>query len=56
MTKTTKPFRFAVTGDFSRMVYSRHRTEAAAKRACAALAAKWGPSHPGSEPRVIVVG
>lgn len=46
-------FSFAVTGDFDRMVYSRHKTRAAAERACRGLAAKWGHSHPGSEPRVI---
>jgi len=46
-------YRYAVTGDFDRMVYSRHRTLAAAERACRALAARWGRSHPGSEPRVI---
>ena len=47
--------RYAVTGDFQRMIYSRHHTRLAAERACRALAAKWGPSHPGSEPRVIEV-
>lgn len=46
--------RYAVTGDFSRLVYSRHRTRAAAERARAKLARKWGWSHPGSEPRVVV--
>jgi hypothetical protein len=49
----TTPYRYAVTGDFSRLVYSRHRTRAAADRACRALAARWGWSHPGSEPRVV---
>jgi len=45
--------RYAVTGDHSRMVYSRHRTEAAALAAAQGLARKWGYSHPGSEPRVV---
>jgi hypothetical protein len=48
---------WAVTGDFSRMVYSRHRTQGAAEKSCAALAAKWrreyGWIHPGSEPAVV---
>lgn len=43
---------YRVTGDFSRMVYSRHHTEDAALKAAAALSRKWGWSHPGSEPRV----
>lgn len=43
---------YVVTGDHTRMVYSRHSTYAAACRACAALARKWGWSHPGSEPLV----
>ncbi len=51
--KKTSKYKYAVTGDFDRMVYSRHATRAAAERACRALAAKWGHSHPGSEPAVI---
>lgn len=47
---------FVVTGDFSRMIYSRHCTRAAAEKACKALAKKWGYSHLGSEPRVVEVG
>jgi hypothetical protein len=43
---------YRVTGDFSRMVYSQHRSEAAAWRGAKALVRKWGVSHPGSEPRV----
>lgn len=46
-------FNYAVTGDFSRVIYSRHHTLEAAQRACRALAAKWGALHLGSEPRVI---
>jgi hypothetical protein len=46
-------FTHAVTGDFDRMIYSRHTSFSAAERARRALAAKWGRSHPGSEPRVV---
>jgi hypothetical protein len=46
--QTEKPYR--VTGDHKRMVYSRHDSPEAAIRAAHALAAKWGWSHPGSEP------
>jgi len=39
------------------MVYSRHITQGAAEKSCAALAAKWrreyGWIHPGSEPAVV---
>ena len=44
---------YAVTGDFSRMIYSRHRTLVAASRAARALSKMWGWSHPGSEPQVV---
>ncbi|HEY3220315.1 MAG TPA: hypothetical protein VGJ80_06265 [Gemmatimonadales bacterium] len=47
---TTYPYR--VTGDHMRLVYSHHRTLAAALRACRALTRKWGWSHPGAEPLV----
>ena len=49
MTKCT----YHVTGDHSRMVYSRHTTEQAALRAARALARRWGWSHPGAEPQVV---
>lgn len=49
-TDTRYPYR--VTGDFSRLVYSRHSTEAAAVAAARRLARNWGWSHPGSEPVV----
>jgi hypothetical protein len=52
MTTTT---RYAVTGDHSRLVYSRHVSRSSAERACRALARKWGWSHPGSEPRVVQI-
>jgi len=45
--------RYAVVGDFSRAIYSRHRTRAAAERACRSLARRWGWSHPGSEPAIV---
>ena len=52
-----RTYLWAVTGDFSRMVYSRHITQGAAEKSCAALAAKWrreyGWIHPGSEPAVV---
>lgn len=51
----TKTYSHAVTGDFSRLVYSRHRSYAAARRAAQALARKWGPSHLGAEPRVVEI-
>ena len=44
---------WGVTGDFARLVYSRHSTRALAERAAKRLARKWGESHPGSEPRVV---
>lgn len=54
---THRTYLWAVTGDFSRMVYSRHITQGAAEKSCAALAAKWrreyGWIHPGSEPAVV---
>lgn len=50
--------KYAVTGDYNRMVYSTHLTREAAERAARALEAKWvresgKGSLPGSEPRVI---
>lgn len=43
---------YLVTGDHIRIVYSRHRTFEAARRAARRLNRQWGWSHPGSEPRV----
>ena len=53
---TRQHYTHAVTGDFSRLVYSRHRTAEAAERAAQSLARQWGWSHPGSEPRVVAIG
>ena len=47
---------YIVTGDYSRLVYSRHATEAAALRAARRLARRWGWSHPGAEPQVVCDG
>lgn len=55
MSRYTAMYRYAVTGDHSRLVYSRHCTEAAARRAARSLARKWGASHPGSEPRIVEI-
>lgn len=44
---TADKFGFRVTGDFSRMVYSNHRTELAAVRAEKALNRKWGNEYGG---------
>jgi hypothetical protein len=44
-------YEYRVTGDNSRMTYSRHRTLDAALRSARNLAQKWGWSHPGAEPR-----
>lgn len=41
---------YRVTGDFNRLVYSRHASAAAAVRAAKKLARRWGWSHSGSEP------
>jgi hypothetical protein len=43
---------YRVTGDFLRVTYSQHDTEASAQRAAVSLRKKWGWSHPGSEPIV----
>lgn len=45
--------RYVVTGDHSRVTYSRHTTEALALAAARKLARRWGWSHPGAEPRVV---
>lgn len=45
-------YTYRVTGDTNRVVYSRHSTEHAARKAASALSRKWGWSHPGTEPRV----
>ncbi len=42
---------YRVTGDHDRMVYSTHKTQAAAERAAKALNRKWAPNNPGSEAR-----
>jgi hypothetical protein len=46
----TEMNKFRVVGDFTRMVYSEHKTASAATNAAKKLAKKWGWSHPGSEP------
>lgn len=51
----TNDMKYAVTGDFSRLVYSRHSSLGAAQKARQKLARKWGYSHPGSEPRVVLI-
>lgn len=56
MTTTATERKYAVTGDFDRMIYSRHMTKNLAENAAKKLAKKWGKSHPGSEPRVIKIG
>lgn len=48
--RPVKPYR--VTGDVMRMTYSKHDSQGLATKAAKALAAKWGWSHPGSEPAV----
>jgi hypothetical protein len=50
--RSRREFTYRVTGDFMRLVYSRHETEDAAMRAARVLSRKWGVSHLGSEPRV----
>ena len=49
----TTTYAYLVTGDHNRMVYSRHATETAARRAARRLARRWGWSHPGAEPQVV---
>ena len=46
---------WCVTGDFRRLVYSRHKTKLLAEAALLRLSRRWGWSHPGSEPRVVEV-
>jgi hypothetical protein len=49
---SSREFPYRVTGDFTRMVYSRHMSLTAAKEAARILSSKWGASHAGSEPAV----
>lgn len=46
-------FTHRVTGDHSRMTYSRHRSLHAAIRAARSLDRAFGQSHTGSEPQVF---
>jgi hypothetical protein len=50
--RSSREFSYRVTGDFMRMVYSRHTSLEAAKKAARALSSRWGVSHAGSEPAV----
>jgi hypothetical protein len=42
---SSREFPYRVTGDFTRMVYSRHMSLTAAKEAARILSSKWGASH-----------
>jgi len=54
-----RAYLWAVTGDLSRNIYSRHRTLAGAEKARTALTEKWLQEfdasylHPGAEPAVV---
>ena len=59
MATTTRPNprrgQYAVTGDHSRLVYSRHACLLSAQAAARRLNRAWGVSHPGAEPRVVLL-